>query len=100
MKKNRFPVMTVALAAAALLHGTPECPDKRIIPAVQENPDPERSLFFFLRTVFQSGPPHGDVLCVNMVDRSAASGVIDKAMEADIPIVFFNREPVSEDMNR
>ena len=26
-----------------------------------------------------------DVLCVNMVDRSAASGVIDKAMEADIP---------------
>lgn len=41
-----------------------------------------------------------DVLCVNMVDRSAASGVIDKAMEADIPIVFFNREPVSEDMKR
>ena len=40
-----------------------------------------------------------DVLCVNMVDRSA-SGVIDKAMEADTPIVFFNREPVSEDMKR
>ena len=35
-----------------------------------------------------------------MVDRSAASGVIDKAMEAGIPIVFFNREPVEEDMNR
>lgn len=41
-----------------------------------------------------------DALCVNMVDRSAASGVIDKAMAADIPIVFFNREPVEEDMNR
>ena len=41
-----------------------------------------------------------DALCVNMVDRSAASGVIDKAMEAGIPIVFFNREPVEEDMNR
>ncbi len=41
-----------------------------------------------------------DVLCVNMVDRSAASGVIDQAMESDIPIVFFNREPVAEDMNR
>ncbi len=41
-----------------------------------------------------------DVLCVNMVDRSAASGVIDKAIEADTPIVFFNREPVSEDMKR
>ena len=41
-----------------------------------------------------------DVLCVNMVDRSAASGIIDMAMEADVPIVFFNREPVAEDMNR
>ena len=41
-----------------------------------------------------------DALCVNMVDRSAASGVIDKAMEAGIPIVFFNREPGEEDMNR
>ena len=41
-----------------------------------------------------------DVICVNMVDRSAASGVIDQAMESDIPIVFFNREPVAEDMNR
>lgn len=41
-----------------------------------------------------------DVLCVNMVDRSAASVVIDKAMDAGIPIVFFNREPVEEDMNR
>lgn len=41
-----------------------------------------------------------DVLCVNMVDRSVASGVIDEAMDADIPIVFFNREPVEEDLNR
>lgn len=41
-----------------------------------------------------------DALCVNMVDRSAASVVIDKAMAADIPIVFFNREPVEEDLNR
>lgn len=41
-----------------------------------------------------------DVLCVNIVDRSAASTIIDKAMSADIPVVFFNREPVEEDMNR
>lgn len=41
-----------------------------------------------------------DVLCVNIVDRSAASGIIDRAMAADIPVVFFNREPVEEDMNR
>lgn len=41
-----------------------------------------------------------DALCVNMVDRSAASVIIDKAMAAEIPVVFFNREPVEEDMNR
>lgn len=41
-----------------------------------------------------------DVICVNIVDRSAASTIIDKAMVADIPVVFFNREPVEEDMNR
>lgn len=41
-----------------------------------------------------------DALCVNIVDRSAASNIIDKAIEADIPVVFFNREPVEEDLNR
>lgn len=41
-----------------------------------------------------------DAICVNMVDRSAASYVINKAMDADVPVVFFNREPVEEDMKR
>lgn len=41
-----------------------------------------------------------DVLCVNPVDRMAASSIIDKAMMAEIPVVFFNRQPVEEDMNR
>ena len=41
-----------------------------------------------------------DVICVNEVDRTAASVIIDKAMAADIPAIFFNREPVSEDMQR
>lgn len=41
-----------------------------------------------------------DVLCINIVDRSDASNIIDKAMAADIPVVFFNREPVEEDMKR
>lgn len=41
-----------------------------------------------------------DVICVNIVDRTAASTMIDKAKSANIPIVFFNREPVQEDMNR
>lgn len=41
-----------------------------------------------------------DVIILNMVDRSEAAGIIDKAMEKDIPIVFFNREPVGEDMQK
>ncbi len=41
-----------------------------------------------------------DVICVNIVDRTAASVIIDKAKSANIPIVFFNREPVEEDMQR
>ena len=39
-----------------------------------------------------------DVLCVNPVDRMAVSSIIDKAMAADIPLVFFNRQPSTEDM--
>lgn len=41
-----------------------------------------------------------DIICVNMVDRTAASMIIDKGKNANIPIVFFNREPVEEDMER
>ena len=39
-----------------------------------------------------------DVLCVNLVDRTDAAHVIDKARSADVPVVFFNREPVQEDL--
>lgn len=41
-----------------------------------------------------------DIICVNMVDRTAASMIIDKAKSVDTPIIFFNREPVEEDMSR
>ena len=41
-----------------------------------------------------------DVLCINPVDRTAASVIIEKAMAAGTPVVFFNRQPVEEDMNR
>lgn len=41
-----------------------------------------------------------DALCINLVDRTAASSIIDKAMAGNVPVVFFNRQPVEEDMNR
>jgi len=41
-----------------------------------------------------------DVLCVNLVDRTDAADTIDMAKEADVPIIFFNREPVQKDMQK
>ena len=41
-----------------------------------------------------------DALAINPVDRTAAGVIIDTAMAADLPVVFFNREPLPEDMAR
>lgn len=41
-----------------------------------------------------------DAICVNEVDRTAAAFIIDKAKAAGVPVVFFNREPVEEDLLR
>ena len=38
-----------------------------------------------------------DVVCVNIVDRTAAAVLIDKARASNVPLIFFNREPVEED---
>jgi methyl-galactoside transport system substrate-binding protein len=37
-------------------------------------------------------------IAINPVDRPAAGAIIDKAQAANIPVVFFNREPNPEDM--
>lgn len=39
-----------------------------------------------------------DVMILNLVDVTAANAIINLAQEADIPIVFINREPETEDM--
>lgn len=41
-----------------------------------------------------------DVLCVNIVDRTAAAVIIDRAQASGVPVIFFNREPVEEDLGR
>lgn len=41
-----------------------------------------------------------DVLCINLVDRTAAAVIIDKAVAEDVPLIFFNRQPVAEDIQR
>lgn len=39
-----------------------------------------------------------NVLCVNLVDRTDPSEIIELARKNQVPIIFFNREPVAEDM--
>lgn len=41
-----------------------------------------------------------DVLCVNLVDRTAAAVIADKAEAEGVPLIFFNRQPVAEDIQR
>lgn len=41
-----------------------------------------------------------DVVCVNLVDRTDPSVIIEKAKSADVPIIFFNRELVEDDLKR
>lgn len=39
-----------------------------------------------------------NVLCVNLVERADPSDIIDLARDRNVPIIFFNREPVTEDL--
>ena len=39
-----------------------------------------------------------DVLCINLVDRTAPSRIVRMARNEDIPVIFFNRESVREDL--
>ena len=41
-----------------------------------------------------------NALAINPVDRTAAGVIIDKAKKAKIPVVFFNREPLADDMKK
>lgn len=41
-----------------------------------------------------------NAVCVNIVDRTAAAVLVDKAEAEGVPIIFFNRQPVQEDLDR
>ncbi|MDR0377697.1 MAG: galactose ABC transporter substrate-binding protein [Spirochaetaceae bacterium] len=41
-----------------------------------------------------------NAIAVNPVDRTAAGAIIDKAKAGNVPVVFFNREPFADDMNK
>jgi methyl-galactoside transport system substrate-binding protein len=39
-------------------------------------------------------------IAINTVDRTASGTIADKAKAANVPVVFFNREPLPADMNK
>lgn len=39
-----------------------------------------------------------DVICVNLVDRTAPKKIISMAEDSNVPVIFFNRELVSQDL--
>lgn len=41
-----------------------------------------------------------DIACINLVDRTDASTIVEKAKSSDVPVIFFNRELVKEDLER
>lgn len=41
-----------------------------------------------------------DIVCINLVDRTDASTIIERGRNAGIPIIFFNRELVEDDLVR
>lgn len=41
-----------------------------------------------------------DVICVNLVDRTEPTTIIDMAEKSNVPVIFFNRELVEEDLER
>ncbi len=41
-----------------------------------------------------------DILCINLVDRTAPTAIIDLARQKNVPVIFFNREPVEGDLDR
>ncbi|WP_239632055.1 galactose ABC transporter substrate-binding protein [Paenibacillus sp. H1-7] len=41
-----------------------------------------------------------NALAINPVDRTGAGVIIDKAKAANTPVVFFNREPLADDMKK
>lgn len=41
-----------------------------------------------------------DVICVNLVDRTEPTTIIDMAKKENVPVIFFNRELVEEDLER
>ena len=74
---------------------TMESEERRIIVSIKSGNDDQQEQNEKVEEMIDAGC---DVLCINLVDRTAPSRIIRMARNEDIPVIFFNREPVREDL--
>lgn len=72
-----------------------ESDNLKIIMTVRDGKDDQSAQNDVVEEMIDAGC---DVLCVGLVDRTEPSRIIEMAKKEDIPIIFFNREPVREDL--
>lgn len=72
-----------------------ESDELKIIMTVRDGNDDQSTQDDVVEEMIDAGC---DVLCVDLVDRTAPSKIIKMAKEENIPVIFFNREPVREDL--
>lgn len=72
-----------------------EAADMKVIVSVRSGDNSQQDQDEIVEEMIDAGC---DVLCVNLVDRTAPSNIIRLARQNDIPVIFFNREPVEDDL--
>lgn len=72
-----------------------ESDDLKIIMTVRDGKNDQSEQNDIVQEIIDAGC---DVLCVGLVDRTEPSAIIEMAQGQDIPVIFFNREPVREDL--
>lgn len=72
-----------------------EASDMKVIVSVRSGDNSQQEQDEVVEEMIDAGC---DVLCVNLVDRTAPSNIIRLARQNNIPVIFFNREPVREDL--
>ena len=76
---------------------TQETEERKIITSVRSADNDQKNQNEIVEEMIDAGC---DILCVNLVDRTDPTTVIKLARQNDIPVIFFNREPVPEDLSQ
>lgn len=74
-----------------------ECEERNLALTIRDAVGSQRKQNDQVKELLEEGC---NVLCVNLVDRTDPSEIIDMAREKDVQVIFFNREPVRGDLTQ